>query len=126
MAKVAAERRSSMSRPHVQILRCCCPHSLGVALLVFLIRGTGPSRVVDQVKTVGWGLGLVIALGGIAHLTKTLAWRLTFLLRYPRCFVRTNVRPSADIRGHRKLRSSWSSTRRDRASVFVGFCAAGR
>jgi hypothetical protein len=33
--------------------------------------------VVDQVKTVGWGLGLVIALGGIVHLTKTLAWRLT-------------------------------------------------
>jgi uncharacterized membrane protein YadS len=52
---------------------------LGVALLVSLIRGTGPSRVIDQVKTVGWGLGLVIALGGIAHLTKTLAWRLTFL-----------------------------------------------
>jgi len=52
---------------------------LGVALLVSLIRGTGLSRVVDQVTTVGWGLGLVIALGGIAHLTKTLAWRLTFL-----------------------------------------------
>jgi len=55
------------------------PVLLGVALLVSLILGTGLSRVVDQVKTVGWGLGLVIALGGIAHLTKTLAWRLTFL-----------------------------------------------
>ncbi len=52
---------------------------LGIALLVSLICRTGPSTVVDQVKTVGWGLGLVIALGGIAHLTKTLAWRLTFL-----------------------------------------------
>jgi len=52
---------------------------LGVALLVSLIGGTGPSRVVEQVKTVGWGLGLVIALGGIVHITKTLAWRLTFL-----------------------------------------------
>jgi len=48
-------------------------------LLVSLIGGTGPSRVVGQVKTVGWGLGLVIGLGGIVHLTKTLAWRLTFL-----------------------------------------------
>ena len=55
------------------------PVLLGVALLFSLIRGAGPSRVVDQVKTVGWGLGLVIALGGIAHLTKTLAWRFTFL-----------------------------------------------
>lgn len=52
---------------------------MGFALLISLIRGTGPSRVVDQVKTVGWGLGLVIVLGGIFHLTKTLAWRLTFL-----------------------------------------------
>jgi hypothetical protein len=51
---------------------------LGIALLASLIRGAGASRVVDQVKAVGWGLGLVIALGGIAHLTKTLAWRLTF------------------------------------------------
>ena len=52
---------------------------LGIALLVSLIRRTGASTVVDQVKTVGWGLGLIIALGGIAHLTKTLAWRFTFL-----------------------------------------------
>ena len=55
------------------------PLLLGIALLVSLIRRTGPSTVVDQVKTVGWGLGLIIALGGISHLTKTLAWRLTFL-----------------------------------------------
>ena len=52
---------------------------LGIALLVFLIRGTGLSTVVGQVKAVGWGLGLIIALGGISHLTKTFAWRLTFL-----------------------------------------------
>ena len=52
---------------------------LGVALLVCLICGTGRSTVIGQVKTVGWGLGLIVALGGISHLTKTLAWRLTFL-----------------------------------------------
>jgi Lysylphosphatidylglycerol synthase TM region len=52
---------------------------LGLALLVFLMRGTGPSTVVGQVKAVGWGLALIVALGGISHLTKTLAWRLTFL-----------------------------------------------
>ena len=52
---------------------------LGVGLLVFLMHGSGPSRVVDQVKTLGWGLVLIVALGGIAHLARTLAWRLTFL-----------------------------------------------
>ena len=51
---------------------------LGVALLVFLIRGAGPSGVFNQLKMVGWGLGIIIALGGISHLTKTIAWRLTF------------------------------------------------
>jgi hypothetical protein len=52
---------------------------LGFSLLLFLVRGAGPSLVADQVKAVGWGLGVIIALGGISHLTKTLAWRLTFL-----------------------------------------------
>lgn len=35
--------------------------------------------MIDQVRAVGWGLVLIIALGGISHLTKTLAWRFTFL-----------------------------------------------
>jgi len=51
---------------------------LGVAFLIFLIGRTGPSTVVGQVKTVGWGLLLIIALGGISHLTKTFAWRFIF------------------------------------------------
>jgi len=70
-----------MYRSHVQ-LRQAVRFSvalLGMVLLVSLLRGIGPSRVADQLKSVAWGLGLVIALGGISHLTKTLAWRLTFL-----------------------------------------------
>jgi len=69
-----------MYRPHVrfrQLVRLSVA-LLGVALLVYLIRGAGPSRVVGQVKTVGWGLALIVALGGISHLARTLAWRLTF------------------------------------------------
>ena len=69
-----------MSKTHMQfrqLIRLSVA-LLGIAFLVSLIRGIGPSTVVGQVKTVGWGLGLVIALGGISHLTKTLAWRLTF------------------------------------------------
>jgi hypothetical protein len=52
---------------------------LSVALLVLLMRRSGISRVLEQVGAVGWGLVLVVALGGIAYLGKTLAWRLTFL-----------------------------------------------
>ncbi len=70
-----------MSRSHVQFRQLVrlSVALLGLALLVFLIRRAGPSGVVDQLKTVGWGLGLIVALGGISHLTKTLARRLTFL-----------------------------------------------
>ncbi len=35
--------------------------------------------MIQQVKTIGWGFGLVLLLGGIGHLIKTWAWRLTFL-----------------------------------------------
>jgi hypothetical protein len=52
---------------------------VGAALMVSLISRTGSYRVFDQLKTVGWGLVLVIVLGGVAHLVRTLAWRLTFL-----------------------------------------------
>ncbi len=69
-----------MFRPHLQFRRLARLSTalLGLALLVFLICRAGPSRVVDQLKMVGWGLVLIVALGGISHLTKTIAWRLTF------------------------------------------------
>ena len=51
---------------------------LGIALLVVLVRRTGTGTVIHQVKTIGWGFGLVLLLGGIGHLIKTWAWRLTF------------------------------------------------
>lgn len=49
----------------------------GLALLVYLIVRTGPRVLLENAKLIGWGLGFVIALGGISHLVKTSAWRLT-------------------------------------------------
>ena len=51
----------------------------GVSLLACLVHRTGVHTVVQQTKAVGWGMALVIALGGISHLIKTWSWRLTFL-----------------------------------------------
>src|ERR1700758_3076226 len=51
---------------------------LGIALLVVLVHRTGTGTVIHQVKTIGWGFALVLVLGGIGHLLKTWAWRLTF------------------------------------------------
>ena len=37
---------------------------LGIALLVVLVRRTGTGTVIHQVRTIGWGFGLVLVLGG--------------------------------------------------------------
>ena len=49
----------------------------GLALLIYLVVHTGPKILLENAKLIGWGLGFVIALGGISHLVKTSAWRLT-------------------------------------------------
>ncbi len=51
----------------------------GGFLLTYLVRRAGPARLMESLSTMGWGLALVIALGGVSHLVKTWAWRLTLL-----------------------------------------------
>jgi uncharacterized protein (TIRG00374 family) len=51
----------------------------GVLLLVLLIRRAGIANLRESMAAVGWRLVLVIALGGVAHVVKTWAWRLTLL-----------------------------------------------
>jgi uncharacterized protein (TIRG00374 family) len=48
----------------------------GTALLACLISRVGPGRLLESISTLGWGLVLIVALGGVAHLIKTWAWRL--------------------------------------------------
>ena len=52
--------------------------------------------VLQQAKAVGWGMALIVALGGISHLIKTWSWRFTFLcdlrrLSFGRAFVASAV-----------------------------------
>src|SRR5258707_6895820 len=49
----------------------------GIALLGCLIWRFGPGSLLENISTLGWGLVLIVALGGVAHLVKTWAWRLT-------------------------------------------------
>jgi hypothetical protein len=39
---------------------------------------TGPEAVWKQIQGIGWGLAVIILLGGLAQLVKTWAWRQTF------------------------------------------------
>ena len=53
--------------------------TFGVLLLTYLVRRVGPAELLKSMATLGWGLALVIAWGGVSHLVKTWAWRLTLL-----------------------------------------------
>lgn len=66
-------KRSTVRR----LLRLLTP-VIGLALFAQLIARTGAANVVDHLKAVGWGMVLVLALGGLFHLVRALAWRLTF------------------------------------------------
>ena len=65
---------------------------LGLALLGFLVFRSGPAVVWKQLQAVGWGVALIIVVGGFSHLIKTCAWRQAFMcdiggLSWSRSFV---------------------------------------
>lgn len=64
---------SSQSRRAVQLL----VPLLGIAFLVYLVRRAGAGALIDNAKTIGWGMLLVLGLAGVSHVVKTWAWRLT-------------------------------------------------
>jgi len=51
---------------------------LGLGLLGYLVFRSDPAAVWKQLQAVGWGLALVILLGGLSQLAKTCAWRQAF------------------------------------------------
>jgi phosphatidylglycerophosphate synthase len=52
---------------------------LGILLFIHLIHRAGPAKLLASMVALGWGLALVITWGGVAHILKTWAWRLTLL-----------------------------------------------
>ena len=52
---------------------------IGATLLVYLIERAGPAMLLQNARTIGWGMLVVIALAGVAHIVKTWAWRLALL-----------------------------------------------
>jgi hypothetical protein len=52
---------------------------LGLGLLGYLVFRTGPEIVWKQAQAEGWGLAVIIVLGGFSQLVKTCAWRQAFM-----------------------------------------------
>ena len=51
--------------------------AMSAGLFAYLIWRAGPSKLWENVVTLGWGFTWVIALAGVSHLAKTWAWQLT-------------------------------------------------
>jgi hypothetical protein len=51
---------------------------LGIVLFAGLVRSVGPSEIANGIRLLGWGFGLLVALGGCSQLVRTWAWRFTF------------------------------------------------
>jgi phosphatidylglycerophosphate synthase len=50
---------------------------IGIGLLAYLVSKSDIHALAADAKTIGWGLLLIIALGGLSHVVKTWAWLLT-------------------------------------------------
>lgn len=50
----------------------------GTALLVWLIRRLGPAEIWQGMGQIGWGLVLIVALGGLRFATRAVGWCLCF------------------------------------------------
>jgi phosphatidylglycerophosphate synthase len=75
-----------MSKPKVRVglaLRTVAT-LLGLALLIYLIRRVGSETLIQSFSALGWGLLLIVALGGVSQLLKTWAWKLTLAGRNAR------------------------------------------
>jgi hypothetical protein len=48
----------------------------GLALLVWVVLRVGVAEIAADVRQVGWGLAIVVALGGLRFLLRAAAWRL--------------------------------------------------
>ena len=49
----------------------------GLLLLVYLVHRAGAANLMHNLIKLGWGLALIIVLGGLSHVVKTWAWQLT-------------------------------------------------
>jgi phosphatidylglycerophosphate synthase len=52
---------------------------IGLLLLAHLVQRAGPSKLLEGIASVGWGLVPVIVLAGLSQAVRTWAWRLTLL-----------------------------------------------
>jgi len=58
----------------------------GIALFVWIVRSVGSREVLDGFRQIGWGLAIVVILGGLRFATRAIAWMLCFEPPYSLAF----------------------------------------
>src|SRR5262245_33623687 len=48
----------------------------GLGLLVWVVARVGAAEIAANVRQVGWGIGAIVAIGGLRFLLRAVAWRL--------------------------------------------------
>lgn len=48
---------------------------LGLALLIWIVASVGAVAIAADIRQVGWGLALIVALGGLRFFARAIAWR---------------------------------------------------
>lgn len=66
--------RKSLTRNSLKLLGIL----VGPGLFAYLIFRAGPHALWQQVHAVGWGLAVIVLLGGVPQLIRTWSWRNTF------------------------------------------------
>ena len=95
-------------------------HCLGVGLLAYLLTTVKFSALAENAKAIGWGMLLVIALGGFSHVIKTWAWRLTLLGEARKVSFGRTLGLRLIVRGDRSVRLCRNAWRRGGSSIITG------
>jgi hypothetical protein len=54
----------------------------GLVLLVWVVARVGVATIVSDVRQVGWGIAVIIAIGGLRFLARAIAWRIALDREY--------------------------------------------
>ena len=80
----------------------------GIALLACLISRVGPGHLLENISALGWGLVLIVALGGVAHLVKDLGLATHAHRLQRRGFIYAHAPAPTGLGSRRPGRSPWA------------------
>lgn len=54
----------------------------GLALLIWVVRSVGVAQIAAEIRQVGWGLAIIVVIGGLRFLARSIAWQIALEPEY--------------------------------------------